>query len=266
MKQSNKQRLFEVMGKVDKSFKNSLNENTIGISAVGGVVENVDSNNEVTDDILNTAKAENSDVLKSFPELNNITANEINSYLSNSGISMEDLTAKTDGMSRAEIYNYLKGSVLSEGMGNTGKTIILALAIILSSCATNNYNYRKHSGTQRSGKHNNSCGYGKQPGGSGSYKQPPMEESNFGKTRANPKYTHFAVLKNNNMIVNGWEYRGYDQEELKSDKNHYFLNDIRDMQIDPKLVNVVTAKHLQSKGIDPYDFKNWNKDNSIFTL
>jgi hypothetical protein len=72
-----------------------------------------------------------------------------------------------------------------------------------------------------------------------------------------PKYTHFAVLKDNNKIINGWDYRGYDSEELKSEKKHYFFDDIKDMQFDPKNIKVVTAKFLQKQGIDPFDFANW---------
>ena len=81
----------------------------------------------------------------------------------------------------------------------------------------------------------------------------------------NPKYTHFAVLKNN-LIVNGWDYNGYDQEELNSDKRHYFLDDIKDMQINPRDIRIITTKRLQKMGINPFDFKYWNKDNSVFTL
>jgi hypothetical protein len=72
-----------------------------------------------------------------------------------------------------------------------------------------------------------------------------------------PKYTHFAVLKENNKIINGWDYRGYDSEELKLDKRHYFYDDIKDMQFDPKITKVVTAKYLQKQGIDPFNFANW---------
>ena len=80
-----------------------------------------------------------------------------------------------------------------------------------------------------------------------------------------PKYTHFAVLKRDNKVLTGWDYRGYDSEDLKSDKRHYFFDDIKDMQIDPKLTKVVTTKYLQKLGIDPFNFDNWNKDNTVFT-
>jgi len=81
-----------------------------------------------------------------------------------------------------------------------------------------------------------------------------------------PKYTHFAVLKRDNKVLTGWDYRGYDSEELKLDKRHYFYDDIKDMQIDPKMTKVVTTKYLQKLGIDPFNFDNWNKDTSVFTL
>lgn len=78
----------------------------------------------------------------------------------------------------------------------------------------------------------------------------------------NPKYTHFAILKGispnvDGKIVNGWDYSGYDQDELRSAKREYFFNDIQDMQINPKNVNIVTTKHLQKKGVNPFDFNYW---------
>lgn len=103
------------------------------------------------------------------------------------------------------------------------------------------------------------------------------EMSNWGKTKANPKYSHFAVLKGidpsvDGKIVNGWEYRDYDPAELRQFKKDYFFQDIIDNQINPKIVNIVTAKHLQKQGIDPYDFNNWYKNDKdgfidqIFTM
>jgi hypothetical protein len=86
------------------------------------------------------------------------------------------------------------------------------------------------------------------------------------KNRANKGYTHFAVLKSNNLIVNGWDYKGYDVEDLMSDKRYYFLEDVRDMQIEPKLVKILKRNSLISMGIDPFDYENWNKDTSIYTL
>ena len=42
----------------------------------------------------------------------------------------------------------------------------------------------------------------------------------------NPKYTHFAVMKDTNEIVNGWDYNGVEPQELKSFKKDYFFNDL----------------------------------------
>ena len=80
-----------------------------------------------------------------------------------------------------------------------------------------------------------------------------------------PKYTHFAVLKSNNNIVNGWDYRDYDPEELKTFKKDYFFTDIADMGIDPKIVAILTTQALRKRGINPFDFSYWNKDNAVFT-
>lgn len=105
-------------------------------------------------------------------EIESVDGSEIESFLSKNGLNMEELSEETEGMTPEEIYSLLQREFVME-RALTAKAIILALAILLSSCAANNYNYHKKSGTQRSGKHNNTCGYGRQPGGSGSYKQPP---------------------------------------------------------------------------------------------
>jgi hypothetical protein len=106
--------------------------------------------------------------------------------------------------------------------------------------------------------------------------KPVDEMANWGKTRANPAYSHFAVLKNINPAVDGkiffgWEYRDYDQDELRQFKKDYFFRDVEDNQVNPKNVNILTAKYLQRQGIDPYDYKNWYNGNDeyaqyVFTL
>lgn len=84
--------------------------------------------------------------------------------------------------------------------------------------------------------------------------KPKLNEGN----EINPKYTHFAVLKSTGKIINGWEYGDYDSSELKQEKDWYFFNDIRDMDISPKVVSIVTAPYLQRSGIDPFDPQNWH--------
>ncbi len=75
----------------------------------------------------------------------------------------------------------------------------------------------------------------------------------------NRKYTHFATLKSNDKILNGWDYKNEDPEDLKQDKKIYFFQDIKDMDIDTKLVNIYTRKQLEKKGINPFDTNNWFK-------
>jgi len=83
-----------------------------------------------------------------------------------------------------------------------------------------------------------------------------------------PGYTHFAVVKADtpfegqmlptaNKIVNGWDYRGYDTEDLKADKQWYFTQDIKDMDIKPNTVQIVATAYLKKRGIDPYTYDNW---------
>lgn len=72
----------------------------------------------------------------------------------------------------------------------------------------------------------------------------------------NKKYTHFAVMSDG-KIVNGWDYSDYDQEELNSDKKSYFKDDIRDLDLNPKDVRILTLKALQRKNVNPFDSSNW---------
>lgn len=85
------------------------------------------------------------------------------------------------------------------------------------------------------------------------------EVINEEKNIINPKYTHFALLKSNNKIINGWEYSGVDSEELKTDKDHYFYSDIKDLDYNPKDVKILTKKSLENKNINPFDLSNWYK-------
>lgn len=91
----------------------------------------------------------------------------------------------------------------------------------------------------------------------------PMTES------GSPKYTHYAVRKNDNKIVNGWDYstlydpetRSYDNVSVKE----YTKGDLIDMFPDskPSEFKVVTTKFLQNNGINPMDTNNWFKYDSV---
>lgn len=71
-------------------------------------------------------------------------------------------------------------------------------------------------------------------------------------------YNYFAVSKATGKIINGWDYNGYDPEELKSFKKDYFTDDLVDYGFDPKKVKILTLRGLKRAGIDPDDDSNWS--------
>lgn len=73
----------------------------------------------------------------------------------------------------------------------------------------------------------------------------------------NSDYTHYAVNKTTKKIVNGWDYNGYDSEDLKQFKQYYFTQDLLDYELDPKQYSILTRKFLLKNGIDPDDWANW---------
>ena len=73
----------------------------------------------------------------------------------------------------------------------------------------------------------------------------------------NQNYSHFAVNKATNKIVNGWDYWDYDPSELREFKNDYFTVDLVDNDLDPKQYRILTDKYLRRQGIDPNDNANW---------
>lgn len=73
----------------------------------------------------------------------------------------------------------------------------------------------------------------------------------------NQNYSHFAVNKATNKIVNGWDYSDYDPSELRQFKKDYFDVDMIDYGFNPKDYKIVTGKFLLRQGIDPNDNNNW---------
>jgi hypothetical protein len=72
--------------------------------------------------------------------------------------------------------------------------------------------------------------------------------------------THFAVTKDTNKILFGWDYSDVDPEELRDFKNDYFFNDIRDMFDDYSNVGnviILTRKSLEKRGLNPNNSSNW---------
>lgn len=70
-------------------------------------------------------------------------------------------------------------------------------------------------------------------------------------------YTHFAVNRETQKIVNGWDYSGYDPKDLRDDKKYYFYQDLVDYELNPTEYRIYTKKFLERKGIDPFDTNNW---------
>lgn len=88
------------------------------------------------------------------------------------------------------------------------------------------------------------------------------EEENIGEAKefkVDPKYTHFAVRKDNNLIVNGWDYKGVD----KNDIIYYVKMDLNDLFPNNRASDfkVLTIKGLEKQGINPFDWNSWEKTN-----
>lgn len=78
-------------------------------------------------------------------------------------------------------------------------------------------------------------------------------------------FTHFAVNKYKNLIVDGWNYSGYDTEELKQFKNDYFHEDLKENGFNPKAYKILSFKACQKQGIDPNNQQNWS-NSGLFPL
>jgi hypothetical protein len=72
--------------------------------------------------------------------------------------------------------------------------------------------------------------------------------------KVNKKYAYFAVNKKTNKIVDGWEIVD-DVESLK----YYAKMDLKDNDLNPSDYNLLSAKTLKARGIDPYSWDSWAK-------
>lgn len=68
----------------------------------------------------------------------------------------------------------------------------------------------------------------------------------------NTKYTHLAVNKFTNLIVNGWDYSNEDPQDLKQFKNDYFVVDLKDYGFNPKVYKIITSKFAAKNGINQW--------------
>jgi hypothetical protein len=78
-------------------------------------------------------------------------------------------------------------------------------------------------------------------------------------------FTHFAVNKYTNLIVDGWNYSGYDTEDLKSNKYDYFYVDLEDNGFNPKAYKILSFKGCERAGLNPNDKANWS-NTGVFPL
>lgn len=75
---------------------------------------------------------------------------------------------------------------------------------------------------------------------------------------------YFAVNKRTGLIVYGWDYRDEDPSDLKSFKNDYFFQDLKDNDLNPKDYKIVTGKYLQRNGVDINDQMNcWSNNGEL---
>lgn len=78
-------------------------------------------------------------------------------------------------------------------------------------------------------------------------------------------YTHFAVNKQTNLIVDGWDYSGYDTEELKRYKKDYFDEDLAANGFNPKAYKILSFKACKRAGLNPNDKQKWS-NTGVFPL
>lgn len=79
-----------------------------------------------------------------------------------------------------------------------------------------------------------------------------------------PNYTHFAVNKKTNLIVNGWDYSDYEPYDLRNDRRYYFMDDLIDMGFNPADYTILTRNVLIRRGIDPNnEMENWSNDGLV---
>lgn len=89
------------------------------------------------------------------------------------------------------------------------------------------------------------------------YDDDSTDDENYAKGgvhNVNKKYSYFAVNKKTNKIVDGWEIVD-DVESLK----YYAKMDLKDNDMNPSDYNLLSAKTLKARGIDPYSWDSWAK-------
>ena len=99
-----------------------------------------------------------------------------------------------------------------------------------------------------------------------SHKKIAVENRRFGNKLINEgiladkNYTHFAVNKNTGKLLEAWNYKGIDADELRQYKKDYFFNDIKELDLPLKTneIKIVTKGILVREGINPEDINAWD--------
>ena len=76
--------------------------------------------------------------------------------------------------------------------------------------------------------------------------------TNMNENQDNSEYTHLAVNKFTNLIVNGWDYSNEGPQDLKQFKNDYFIVDLKDYGFNPKVYKIITSKFAAKNGINQW--------------
>ena len=259
MKKDSKQRLFEVMLRLDKTFKPKLNEST----DQDRYEDVVFIQGEEADEPLQILNTQGEDAalnyLKQWHEHgSHMGSNEL-------GHGSDDEIYEKDGyiMSWNPRIGYIG---LQYDLGNMNE---------METTDDNNFDFDdpKHGQDAEAMFKSNLKGFDKnyqpqdrvnKPTQKNTYKKSGDGESELkeGRKDINPKYTHFALLKDAKKFVNGWDFADVDPQDLKQDKMHYFFQDIIDMDIEPKNVVIGTARKFQREGLNPFDSNNWYKFNT----
>ena len=72
-------------------------------------------------------------------------------------------------------------------------------------------------------------------------------------------YTHFAVDKETNLILTGWDYRNISTDELREFRNDYFVTDLIDLEIEFKSTKILNRKNVEKFCSNIADSNNWKK-------
>jgi hypothetical protein len=72
-------------------------------------------------------------------------------------------------------------------------------------------------------------------------------------------YTHFAVNKETNLIITGWDYSDVESDDLRQFKKDYFDMDLNDLEIDPKTTKILNRKSVEKLHSEISNSNNWQK-------